>query len=213
MGIVDAARIEEISADDSLLIAGPPMTGKYHLMLQLLVAFSDQYIIITTKNGADRVRDDLHQVASDVPDGYIGVIDCVSHRETMNDLTESQITKYVSSPQNMTGIGVKFTDLFGHFHEDLNRGHTGVGLHSISQLLMHSDIKTVYQFLQVLIGQIRSAEWLGVAVVETAVTDDENLQLLQHHFDGIIETRENGDGEREYRIRGLTPATTEWRSF
>ena len=213
MGIVDASGIEEISADDSLLIAGPPMTGKYHLMLQLLVAYSDQYIIISTKNKAQRVRTDLQQLAGGVADEYIGVIDCVSHRETMDDVSESENTKYVSSPQNMTGIGVKFTDLFGRFHDDLHRGHTGVGLHSISQLLMHSDIKTVYQFLQVLIGQIRSAEWLGIAVVETAVTDDENLQLLQHHFDGIVETRENGDGQREYRIRGLTPSTTEWREF
>ena len=213
MGIVDAASIEEISADDSVLIAGPPMTGKYHLMLQLLIAYTDQYIIISTKNGANRIRDDLHKIAADVPDEYIGVIDCVSHRETMEDLSESDNTKYVSSPQNMTGIGVKFTDLFGHFSDDLNRGQTGVGLHSVSQLLMHSDIKTVYQFLQVLIGQIRSAGWLGVAVVETAVTDDQNLQLLQHHFDGIIETRENGDGERQYRIRGLTPTATEWRKF
>jgi hypothetical protein len=213
MGIVDEARIEEISADDTLLVAGPPMTGKYELMLQLLVAFSDQYIIISTKNGAERVRDDLRRVAGDLPDEYIGVIDCVSHRETMDDVKESEITKYVSSPQNMTGIGVKFTDLFGRFHDELHRGHTGVGLHSISQLLMHSDVKTVYQFLQVLIGQIRSTEWLGIAVVETAVTDDENLQLLQHHFDGIMETRENPDGRREYRIRGLTPTATDWRQF
>jgi len=207
------ASIEELSADDTLLIAGPPMTGKYDLMLRLLVAYSQQYIVISTKNNAERVRNDLRRVAHEVSDDDIGVIDCVSHRETMESVQDTQSTKFVSSPQNMTGIGVKFTDLFGRFHDELNRGHTGVGLHSISQLLMHSDVKTVYQFLQVLVGQIRSAEWLGVAVVDTAVTDTENFQLLQHHFDGIIETRESTEGKREYRIRGLTPVTTEWRAF
>lgn len=213
MGIADEARIEEISASDTLLIAGPPMTGKYQLMLQLLASYCEQSIVISTKNQADRVRDDLRQFAGEVPDEYIGVIDCVSHRETIDDVNETPSTKYVSSPQNMTGIGVKFTELYSRFHDDLDRGQTGVGLHSISQLLMHSDIKTVYQFLQVLTGQIRSAGWMGIAVVETAVTDDENLQMLQHHFDGIIETRENDAGQREYRVKGLTPSASEWREF
>lgn len=213
MGIVDEARIEEVSADDTLLIAGPPMTGKYQLMLQLLGTYCDQSIIVSTKNQAARVRDDFRRFAGDVPDDNIGIIDCVSHRESIEEITETPSTKYVSSPQNMTGIGVKFTELYSRFHDELDRGHTGVGLHSISQLLMHSDIKTVYQFLQVLTGQIRSAEWMGVAVVETAVTEDENLQMLQHHFDGIIETRENDTGQREYRVRGLTPSASEWREF
>lgn len=213
MGIVDEAMVEEVSADDTVLIAGPPMTGKYQLMLQLLAAYCDQTIIISTKNQESRVRDDFRQFAGETPDDHIGVIDCVSHRESIDDVEETPSTKYVSSPQNMTGIGVKFTELYSRFHDELDRGHTGVGLHSISQLLMHSDIKTVYQFLQVLTGQVRSAGWMGVAVVETAVTDDENLQMLQHHFDGIIETRENDAGQREYRVRGLTPSASEWREF
>lgn len=213
MGIVDEVRIEEVSTDDALLISGPPMTGKYELMLQLLSGNCDQFIIISTKNQASRIREDLRKYTSEIPDEYIGIIDSVSHRESMSDLDETKNTKYVSSPQNMTGIGVKFTDLYSRFTEELNRGQTGVGLHSISQLLMYSNIKTVYQFLQVLTGQIRSAEWMGVAVVESEVTDNENLQLLQHHFDGIIETRENADGIRQYRVRGLTASTTNWREF
>lgn len=213
MGIVDEARIEELSATDAVLVSGPPLTGKYQLMLQIISAFCEQCIIISTKNQATKIREDMQELGAGIPTEYIGVIDSVSHRESMNDLTETENTKYVSSPQNMTGIGVKFTDLYSRFTEDLDGGYTGVGIHSISQLLMHSDIKTVYQFLQVLTGQIRSAEWMGVAVVETGVTEDENLQLLQHHFDGIIETRENGDGQREYRVRGFTPAASDWREF
>lgn len=213
MGIVDEVHTDEISADDALIIAGPPMTGKYQLMLRILSAYCDQCILISTKNQFSKIREDMHEYGSDIPDDHIGVIDTVSHRESMDDLEETPNTKFVSSPQNMTGIGVKFTNLYSRFNTELRRGHTGVGLHSISQLLMHSDIKTVYQFLQVLVGQIRSAEWMGVAVIETAVTEDENLQLLQHHFDGIIETRENEAGQREYRIRGLTPAASNWREF
>lgn len=213
MGIVDEARIDELSTDDTLLISGPPMTGKYKLMLRILSAYCEQCIIISTKNQAPKIREDMQELGGDISTEYIGIIDSVSHRESLDDLNETKNTKYVSSPQNMTGIGVKFTDLYSRFNNDLDEGHTGVGLHSISQLLMHSDIKTVYQFLQVLTGQIRSADWMGVAVVETGVTEDENLQLLKHHFDGIIETRESGTGQREYRVRGLTPTVSNWREF
>ena len=103
--------------------------------------------------------------------------------------------------------------LFDHFYEESGTDRTGVGLHSISQLLMHSDVKKVYQFLQVLTGQVRSAEWLGAAVIDEGVAEANELQTLQHHFDGIVQTRESEAGHREFKIRGFGPESSTWQPF
>lgn len=204
--------IKGLSRDTSLFIAGPPMTGKYHLLLRILAAYTDGVIIISTKNSADRVQSDYLAITQNGSEDRIGVIDCVSHNDTAGAVRETHRTKYVGSPQNLTAIGVKFTELFEQFYAHPNADNIGVGLHSASQLVMHAGIKRVYQFLQVLTGQVRSAEWLGVTVFDTVTDTEEDAQLLQHHFDGVIETRVH-NGEREYRVRGLTPRSSDWTSF
>lgn len=204
--------IEGLTLDDSILVAGPPMTGKYDLFLQILASYTDAVIIISTKNRAARIREDYRPLAGDISDEDIGVIDCVSHNETAGQYNETRITKYVGSPNNMTAIGVKFTELFEAFYERNDLSNVGVGLHSASQLVMHADIKRVYQFLQVLTGQVRSAGWLGVVALDTSIDTDDELRLLQHHFDGIVETKEHNGG-RAYRVRGLSPQASDWIPF
>lgn len=203
--------IADLPQEATFVVAGPPMTGKYVVMLSILAHHTDEGIVISTKNAADRVVSDFEEIAKGREYGRLGVIDCVSRPEQISD-ADSELVKHVQSPENLTKIGVKFTELFELLYEDSSTSQVGVGLHSISQLLMHSELKNVYQFLQVLLGQIRSVNWLGVAVLDTTL-EEEQLQTIYHHFDGIVQTRENDDGQRELRIRGIGPSTSEWTAF
>lgn len=203
--------IADIPADANIVVAGPPMTGKYTVMLATIAYHADEAIVISTKNAASRVSEDLAEVAEGRFDGRLGIVDCVSRPEQL-DGGDTELIKHVQSPENLTRIGVKFTELFEVFYSEDSTAQVAVGLHSISQLLMHASLKNVYQFLQVLTGQIRSADWLGVAVVDTNLGEEE-LQTLYHHFDGIVQTRENDEGRRELRIRGLEPTASAWAEF
>lgn len=203
--------IGDLSNAPTLVIAGPPMTGKYTLMLEILAHYSDETIIITTKNPASRVLEDYESIIEKASHGRIGVIECVSKPGGLEE-SESNLIKRAGSPENLTRIGVKFTELFELFYENGPDSNVGVGLHSLSQLLMHSELKNVYQFLHVLISQIQSADWLCVAVLDTTV-GEETRQTLYHHFDGIVETRENQKGQREYRVRGFDPSSSDWSAF
>ena len=203
--------IGDLPRDATLVIAGPPMTGKYSLMLTILAHYTDDTIVISTKNSAERVIEDFEDIVAGDGHGHVGVVDCVSRLDGVDE-SETEFIKHAGSPDNLTRIGVKFTELFERFYEEGSTDGTGVGVHSISQLLMHSGLKSTYQFLQVLTGQIRSADWLCVAVIDTNV-DEELLQTLYHHFDGIVQTRENDEGHRELRVRGLSPTTSDWTAF
>lgn len=204
--------VATIPRDAMVLIHGPPMTGKYELMLQTLTHSFDAVIVISTKNQAPRVISDYHARSGTVDPDRIGIVDATSHFELIEDIEETQRIKFASSPDNLTQIGVKFTELFEHFQDfDSDDSHVGVGLHALSHLVMYSGLKSVYQFLQVLTGQLRTAGWFGVAVLDET-TNMEQIETLHQHFDGRVETRENQHGVREYRLKGFN-RQSEWTAF
>lgn len=196
-----------------VLISGPPLTGKYELLLRVLAANTERVVFITTKHQTSRIRSDYRSIAGDLSDDLIGVVDCVSQQGGQGGLEETATVKLARSPDNLTRIGVKFTGLFETFADDPIEGQTGVGVHSLSQLLMHADLKKVYQFLQVLSGQVRNAGWFGAAVLDVTGSDSEARETLYHHFDGVLETREDDDGDRQVRARGLGPRSSDWLLF
>lgn len=204
--------LDDLPADATLVIAGPPMTGKYELMLKILTHYTDKAIVISTKNSSSRVLADFDDVTDGVPYGPIGIVECSSQIGGIEEENETELIKRAESPENLTRIGVKFTELFEYFYEEESDADVGVGIHSISQLLMHSELKNVYQFLHVLISQVQKVDWRCVAVLDTTV-NEEAQQTLYHHFDGIIETQENEQGQREFRVRGLAPSSSDWSPF
>lgn len=201
----------DLPRDASILIEGPPMTGKYALLLTILAHYSEDTIVISTKHDADRVMADFEGAAGGPRSGRLGVIDCVP-RPSGVTTPASDLVEAVGSPENLTRIGVAFTEFFERFYDEASSPAVSVGFHSISQLLMHTGLQKTYQFLQVLIGQVRSVDWLFVAVVDTNIEEQE-LQTLYHHFDGLVETRENDQGSREFRVRGVAPTASEWWEF
>ncbi|MFB6218343.1 MAG: RAD55 family ATPase [Halobacteriaceae archaeon] len=202
--------LEGLPREGSVLVAGPPLTGKYRLMLELLAERGDSVVVVTTGRPTARVIEDYREVAGDVPGEAIGVVDCVSHDERTREVPESETVRYVNSPQNLTRIGVAFTEILSTLAD--RGGHIGVGLHSVSALSVYSDAQTVYKFLQVFTGQAASQDAVCVAVYDTG-GDTEQRSLVEQHFDCVVETRENDAGERELRVRGVDAPAGEWRRF
>lgn len=202
--LFDGFPVDEVDPGTNLLVAGPPMTGKYQLLLSLL-AGREPVVVVSTDHSVEEIRGDLAKRAPGLDPDDVGVVDCVSeHRNVDTDAPAARI-RYVSSPDNLTDIGVHFTDLLDEFPE--GRGRTG--LYSVSQLLMYSDLKPVYRFLQVFTGRTTAADWLGIHVVNESMHDEQALHTLYGLFDGVVETREK-EGDREFRVRGLLPSPTEW---
>lgn len=203
--------IEGLTPSSTLLVAGPPMTGKLELLLRLLGQTVDRSILVSTKYGAADILERYRAVAAD-PDRVAAVIDCVTDSAPESGPDEVADVRYVGSARRLTRIGVEFTDLLGEAMASSEPGDVGVAFHTLSTLTMQSEVQQVYQFLQVFFGQVRSAGWFGIAAID-APAGSEDVILLQHHFDGLLETREADGGGREYRVRGLTPTTSEWRVF
>jgi KaiC/GvpD/RAD55 family RecA-like ATPase len=193
---------EEVPPGTNILVSGPPMSGKRSLCLDILAsgtANGEGAIIVTTKDGADRVLDDF-ATRIDYENRPIAVIDCVTRQQGVGDIRDDDRIKYTSSPVDMTGIGIKLSEVLQSFYQDQGIERNRVLLYSLSTLLMYADLQTVFRFLHVFTGRIQSVDGLGVFAIDDSAHDDQTMNTLKQLFDGIVTTQE--DGPPSVRLAG-----------
>jgi KaiC/GvpD/RAD55 family RecA-like ATPase len=201
----------EVEPGTNLLVAGPPMTGKRTLALKILAHGSrrgDGTIVVTTKDGGEDVREDFGELLGRDGSGPLGVVDCVSKQQGVNPVPSDEIA-YASSPKDMTGIGIQLSEFLEAFYKERGVQRNRILLHSLSTLLMYSNLQTVFRFLHVFTGRVQSADALGIFVIDSTAHDQQTMSTLRQLFDGQIEIRED-DGRPELRLKGVGDGT-DWR--
>ena len=183
----------EVEPGTNILLTGPPLSGKRSIMMDVLAAGTDRdegAIVVTTKDGADRVLRD-YEKRTPYEGKPVAVVDCVT-RQQGGETRESDRIKYASSPVDMTGIGIKlseFLQAFGDRGIERNR----VMVHSLSTLLMYSDLQTVFRFLHVFTGRVQSVDGLGLFSIDSTAHDDQARNTIKQLFDGIVTVPEDGE--------------------
>ncbi|WP_323190203.1 recombinase RecA [Halostella sp. PRR32] len=205
--------VDSIPSGTNLLITGPPMTGKYDLLVELLAdsyRYDERAVFITTQKSPDQIHADFAAGLGVDSVTDLGIVDCAGRERSGNHADDEHI-RSVSSPADLTGIGMASSELIETFGD---RGHrVRTGLSSLSQLLMYADVKTVFRFLHILTGRISSADGLGLCTLDSDVHDDQTVNTVKQLFDGAIETRNEGDDSRAFRVLGLPDADDRWIDF
>ncbi|MFC3957045.1 RAD55 family ATPase [Halovivax cerinus] len=202
----DVPSADDLDAGTNVLVAGPPLTGKRELALEALASGAkrgDGSIVVTTKDSADKVLDEFTDAAG-VENPDVGVVDCVTKQRGIGTVDDDPRIKYASSPVDMTGIGIKLSEFLQEFYENRGLTENRILLHSISTLLMYSDLQTVFRFLHVFTGRIQSADALGLCVIDSTAHDDQTMNTLKQLFDVVVEIEERDDGEPRLRTAGLS---------
>ena len=187
----------------NLLIAGPPLTGKRRLALEILAQGANQgegSVIVTTRDSSDRVLADLETLLDDPEGTDLGIVDCVTNHQGRSAQDSTRV-KYTSSPVDMTGVGIKFSEFVEEFVTDRDLAQNRILLDSLSTLLMYSDLQTVFRFMHVFTSRIENADAIGVHVIESTAHGTEALNTLKQLFDGVIEVDE--DREVTMQLQGV----------
>lgn len=196
----------------TVMVAGPPMTDKFDLMLRLLGSASDGHVVATTKHTVEDVRAAADEAMDSADPGLVGIVECLGGAGAPpgSNTPGAGLTVRSVSPSNLTGIGVGIVDALEACDAAGSR-HPGLGLHSLSALLMHTDLNRVYRFVGEIAGSLRRWDGTGVFVIDSTGTEPDVLSTLSQHADGVLRTRRRDDG-RELRGRGsLGP--TEWCQY
>jgi len=178
-----------LDAGTNILVSGPPLSGKRRLAFEALAHGANDgegSVIVTTRDSSDRVLTDFHSLLDDPANAHTGIVDCVTQHQGRSE-QDTQTVKYASSPTDMTGIGIKFSEFLEEFYTGRNVTQNRVAVDSLSTLLMYSDLQTVFRFMHVLTSRIEDADALGIHVLESTAHDAETINTLKQLFDGAVE--------------------------
>ena len=192
--------------DGTVLVRGPALSGKYDLLLGLL-STADAQLLVSTSQRAEHARTAFESY--DDPSCF-AVVDCAT-RVQGEEGEEDALVRYAASPKNLTGTGVKFTDLVATFRErEIDR--VAVGVHSLSELLMYSDVEHVFQFLRIMGAECRDLGWPLVAVIDDTAADEQAVATLSQPFETVVSTRVAADQTREFAVTSGADEPT-WTVF
>jgi KaiC/GvpD/RAD55 family RecA-like ATPase len=172
----------------NILVSGPPLSGARRLAFEVLARGANSgegSVIITTRDSSERVLTDFRSLLDDPDESTVGVVDCVTQHQGRSPV-ESEPVKYASSPVDMTGIGIKFSEFLEEFYTERALEQNRIALDSLSTLLTYSDPQTVFQFMHVLTSRIEDADAVGLHVVESTAHDPGDMNTLKQLFDGMI---------------------------
>jgi len=216
--VLDTDAVSSVRPGTSVLIAGPAMTGKENLAMDILADGSrngEGALVVSTSDSAENVVTDYRERTAGFDNLQLGVVDCraegSSGRGGDPGSRDGLYVHHVSSPGDLTGIGIGITKTLESLHgAGADRGR--MALMSLSTMLTYTDRETVFKFCHVLSSRLDAAGYLGVFTIDTGAHDEQTLQVIKQAFDGLVEVRD-GDAGREARILGLTDGPTAWAAL
>jgi hypothetical protein len=216
------AQIDSVSggfeAGANILILAPPMSYADQLAYALIKPLQGEYsIVLSTNERAAEVVDYFKVAGADKR--FIGVIDAITKSSTPS-IADTTRLMFVSSPTDLTGIGIKFSNMIETIFEgDFSEGEPGLFpppirfcVNSISTLLMYRRLEVLYQFLHVLTAKLKKIEGVGIYLLNSESFDEKTLSLIKQLMNCVIEVKlENNI--TFFRVMGIRGVTGEWLKF
>lgn len=200
--------LEAVSPGTNLLVTGGTFAGASELALGLLRGGDgDGVILVSADTAGDRAIEKYEAGEAEVDRSRLCVVDCVG-RET--DLSPARVLP-VSSPGDLTGIGMRFSKLYQELVRD-GAGRVRTGIHSVSTLFAYADQRRVSRFIHTIAGRVRTVDGLGVFLADPGMVDARLLSTVGNFCNGRIDVRDEGDGP-EARVRGLPGQPDGWKSL
>ncbi|MFC7071361.1 DUF7504 family protein [Halobaculum lipolyticum] len=204
-------RPEAVPTGTNVLVAGPGLTGKREIVLDMLGAAPDpEAMLVTTKHGTRDFRTGFDARYGDRR--RLQFVDCVSRQRSMATARDTDEVRHVSGPGDLTGIGILASGQLYDWYRADERVRGALGIHSLSTLLMYANLRRVYQFMHVLAGRVDGADCVGAYALDTVASDTEPIDRFTQLCDAVVDTRQTDEG-RELRVRGGEFGPRSWTAF
>lgn len=203
----DRLPIEPVPAGTNLLVTGPSLGGTRELVMELLACDRPEgLLLLTTDIRGSEVIEQFAARGCQYDRSRMAVVDCT--RDGTDD--EGQNVHAVSSPRDLTGIGIAFSSLYEELYAaGIERVRTG--LYTLDSLLMYvEEIQPFYRFLHTVTGRIRTADGLGVSAMDPEAQEETVVRTITQPFDAKVELREREDAT-QIRVRGLDGQPDGWQ--
>jgi len=207
-----------IEAGTNILLLAPSMSSAEQLAYALIKPVPGEFsIVLSTNERAAEVVDFFKLAGCDKR--FVGVIDAITKSSTPG-ITDTPRLMFVSSPTDLTGIGIKFSNMIESIFEGtFSDGEAGLFpppirfcVNSISTLLMYRKLEVLYQFLHILTAKQRKIEGFALYLLNNESFDDRTLSLIKQLMNGVIEVKVDGN-DNYFRVLGLKGVKADWLKF
>jgi len=103
------------------------------------------------------------------------------------DTTFTPRIEHVTTPSDLTTLGVRITDCLSDWDAQATTRRTVACFESITTLLQYADRERTFKFLHVLTDHFASAEAIAHYHLDPTVTDEQTLDMLITLFDVVCE--------------------------
>jgi len=207
--------IDGIRKGSNIMLMAPPMSGTEVILNNIMyngAAINGNAIInVTTCESATHILEWFRENKLNLPLDRIGIIDCVT-KTSGGAVVESENIKMASSPGDLTEIGVKIGQFFDEFLIKRKIQKNQFYLNSLSTILMYANSQTIFRFLHVFTGRIKSTGAFGIYLIDKGIHDERTLIILKKLFDGIIEIESVND-KNFIRMIDLSSKPTPWFEY
>ena len=216
------AQIDDVTggfdAGTNILILAPPMSYADQLAYALTKPLPGEYAIVLSTNERAAEVVDVFKVAG-ADKRFVGVIDAITKSSTPGIVDTSRLM-FVSSPTDLTGIGIKFSNMIetifeGTFSDDeagLFPPPIRFCVNSVSTLLMYRRLEVLFQFLHVLTAKLKKTEGVGIYILNRESFDEKTLSLIKQLMNCVIEVKIE-QNISYLKIQGLPGVNGDWMKF
>lgn len=184
---------ESVPRGTNLLVVGPAMVGKQRVTLQVL-AQAPQYeqasVLVTTSTLADKIERRYREYAPTADLSHLRIVDATGIDAASSADPDSRCTHAVSSPADLTGIGIGITENA----QAAGDRRVRLGFLSISMLLQYMDSERVFSFLHVLTNRVSQSGYLGVFTFDPSAHEQQTIHTIKSLFDAVVRLDETDAG-------------------
>lgn len=188
----------------NVLAYAPPFIGRDTIIKRF--AFSgleggEPVIFILTDKSFFEMRKEMENVDKSFPElekeGKIKYIDVYSPSVELKE--KSPYTTFIDSPVNREMIAAAILKAQKEFMKVAERHR--VIFDSLSTLVVYSDAKAVFRFLQVVSGTCKRFGATSLFSMTRGMHEEIEVQTIKHLVDGVVEMREEG-ARLQLRVQG-----------
>lgn len=204
--LLESITEEQRPQSDSILIAGPPQSGKSELAIDMLSRCADNVVFTTTNGSAERIEAAFTARKTATLE-QLQIVEATTNQQSGEQSLERACV--TQTGRDTTTVGVSITNAI----ESMNRStdsRLAIGLDSLSHFLLCGEGTNVYRFTKAYVDLAKETDLIGVATVDTGIGYEDQTTALRHYFDVVVETR--SEPVREYRTRTAT-ADGDWLKF
>lgn len=121
--------------------------------------------------------------------GFVDIDDCsrstTGSMKTDGGARPQYSIRLVDSPNNLAAIGSQLTTIIDEWND--NQNHLVVCVYSLTTLIQHTQLSTLYQFISILTRQLKTENATAHYHVDPTQIDPQDLNVLKHLFDTTID--------------------------